>query len=272
MIYCVWYPSGAFGHFVNAVLTLHGHNFERPSNKLTFSKKGNSHSLDLMVPKWLHGRWTDNFKFDASKNYSVLIDNGINNEQDTFKSSFQNSVTIKICYSDLSWPVVAKTMIEKAMNSSLQSQLLTDHWSSNSDWAVREKYFLYLRDHQLRQQWKPNAEDCCLLVDDMFEYKKFYAVLSKLIEIEDFHDLWRQWRAANSAFITPVTNAMSIMASVCNQEHIDLRNTIDLWTQAIVYYFIWIKFGFEVPHNDYSNWFANTQDIITMLNKYEVCH
>jgi hypothetical protein len=272
MIYCIWYPSGGFGHFVNAVITLHGSNFERPSNKLIFSKKGNSHNLDLIVPKWLHGRWTKNFDFDAGKNYSVLIDNGINNEHDIFKSSFKDAVTIKICYSDTSWPVVAKTMIEKAMNSSLQSQLTTDNWPSNADWAVREKYFLYLRDHRLRHQWKPNSVDCCLFIDDMFEYTKFYNVLSKHIEVEEFHDLWMQWRAANSDFIDPVTKAMSIMASVYNQEHIDLRDILDLWTQAIVYYFIWIKFEFEVPHNDHSNWFANTTEIITMLNKYKVYH
>ena len=30
MIYCVQYPSGGFGHFINAILTLHGVEFVRP--------------------------------------------------------------------------------------------------------------------------------------------------------------------------------------------------------------------------------------------------
>ena len=32
MIYCVWYPSGGFGHFINAVLTLYSKDFEVPHN------------------------------------------------------------------------------------------------------------------------------------------------------------------------------------------------------------------------------------------------
>ena len=33
MIYCVWYPSGGFGHFINAVISLYGVDFKRPKNK-----------------------------------------------------------------------------------------------------------------------------------------------------------------------------------------------------------------------------------------------
>ena len=138
MIYCVWYPSGGFGHFVNAVLTLHGDNFVRPKNQLTFSKNGNSHYLDLVTPKYLHDCWPSGIEFLDHNNYCVLVDNGINNESEQFKSIFSNSKIIKICYSDYSWPVVARTMIEKAMHSSIEVQLPTTDWNNDAPWAQRE--------------------------------------------------------------------------------------------------------------------------------------
>ena len=272
MIYCVWYPSGGFGHFVNAVLTLHGDNFERPTNTLTFSKKGHSHSLNLVVPKWLHGRWPGNFVFDPDKNYSVLIDNGINDERDDFKKTFNNAVVIKICYSDHSWPVVARTMIEKAMNRSLDSELPTESWSTRENWTIREKYFLFIRDHHLRQCWRPNTVDKPLLIDHMFDYNQFRNAIWELANTQDFQNIWAEWRQANTASIDPVVNAASVIAAVSEQKNKNLSNITDLWTQAIVDYSIWLKFGFEVPHNDYSNWFENTNEIITMLDKYEVHH
>ena len=154
-IYCVWYPSGGFGHFVNAILTLHGDNFVRPKKSLEFSSTGDSHSLDLIVPKYLHECWLGNIEFVNNQNYCVLIDNGINNESDNFKNTFANATVIKICYSNHSWPVVARTMIEKAMQSTIQQQLPVDQWESDEPWTRREKYFLYLQERQSlpQEQW-----------------------------------------------------------------------------------------------------------------------
>jgi hypothetical protein len=131
MIYCVWYPSGGFGHFINAVLTLHGDNFVRPSNSLKFSKTGDSHNLNLVVPKYLHECWPGGIEFLNDKNYCVLIDNGIDNESTKFKSIFLNSTIIKICYTDRTWPIIARTMIDKAMKSSIEQQLPTDNWDTS---------------------------------------------------------------------------------------------------------------------------------------------
>ena len=99
MIYCVWYPCGGFGHFINAVLTLHGKNFVRPSNSLKFSDTGDSHSLDLVTPKYQCNYWSGDIEFLPDKDYCVLIDNGINDENDNFKSVFPLATIIKICYS-----------------------------------------------------------------------------------------------------------------------------------------------------------------------------
>lgn len=270
--YCVWYPSGGFGHFINAVLTVYGNNFVRPSKSLEFSSNGNSHNLDLVVPKYLHEHWPGNIKFLENKNYCILIDNGINNEGEDFTFTFPGATVIKICYSDRSWPIVARTMIDKAMNSTLEEQLPVAEWNTNDAWAQREKYFLFLRDHKLRFSWRhtpryPNS----IYVDDLVEnYSKCFNTLNSIVPLDDFEDVWTTWRTVNSTYIDPTVTASLIMSNVINNKSTDISNIKDIWTQAIVYYYIWLEFKFEVPHNTYSNWFTNTKDIVNMLNDHKV--
>ena len=271
MIFCVWYPSGGFGHFINAILSLHGKNFVRPKTQLKFSNNGNSHNLDLVVPKYFHDRWPYEFKFDKNKNYSVLIDNGINNESEQFKSVFPTARTIKICYTDYTWPIVAYAMIGKSMDSTLEHELPIDRWNTQDSWARREKYFLFLRDHQLRSAWRPNSIDFGLKIDNMIEYTDLLSTLESYgIELDSFSDIWEQWQAANQKYIAPMQDAKTIINCVKNNVSFDLGYITDGWNQAVIYYYIWLEFGVEVPHNDYSNWFTTTQEIVTMLNKHGV--
>ena len=264
MIYCVWYPSGGFGHFINAVLTLYGKNFVRPRGILNFSPNGNSHDLDLVVPKYFHNHWPHEFEFDKNKNYSVLIDNGINNESSTFETNFSNAAVIKICYTDHSWPVVARTMINKAMKNNIESELPTDEWDTNESWGKREKYFLFLRDHQLKNAWRP-ANENFINVEHLFDYNSFYNRLNKFVEIESFEDTWQQWRAANSKYIDPVETANLAMQHIKNKQTFNLRQITDTWDQAVIYYYFWIWFGIEVPHNNFANWIDSTDQLIALL-------
>jgi len=275
MIYCVWYPSGGFGHFVNAVLTLHGDNFVRPKKSLTFSPTGDSHSLDLILPKYFHECWTGGLEFVDNQNYCVLVDNGINNTNSGFKSTFPNATVIKICYSDYSWPVVARTMIEKAMQSSIEEQLPTDQWDSTEPWTRREKYFLYLRDHPLRYAWnsqnKHTLLDTELDVTELYQdYEECHSVINAIAKTEDFCTLWKEWRLANSKYIDPVITAKTVLCQTGINDSVDLTHITDIWTQAVVYYYIWVRYRIEVPHNDYANWFTNTSDIVKMLKEHRV--
>ena len=264
-IYCVWYPSGGFGHFINAVLSLNGKDFARPVKKLIFSATGDSHNLDLVAPKYLHDPKNYQFDFSPQFNYSVLIDNGIGNEsREKFCKVFVGAEIIKICYTDASWPIVARTMIDKAMRSNIAQQLPV--WN-DANWAIREKYFLFLRDHEFRSYWKPSKnKECIVYVDDLLEYQKFYNTLESFgIVLTDFKILWDQWRQANASYIDPVQQAKNIVDNVKHWIHQPLSNITDIWSQAVVYYFIWLEFGIEVSHNDYSDWFTNTKDIAIML-------
>jgi hypothetical protein len=270
MIYCVWYPSGGFGHFINAILTLHGKNFVRPKKQsLIFSQDGNSHTLDLVVPKYVRNSWTEKMEFLDDKNYCVLIDNGINDENDNFKSMFPLAKVIKICYSMLSWPIVARTMIEKAMHSSLEEQLIIEKWNADEPWSRREKYFLFLRDHYLRHAWQV-SNDHSLNVCNFLDYNDFFAELNSLVKVEPFLELWTEWRQANARYINPVECAKNILSSVMCNQSADLTDITDIWTQAVIYYYIWMYYKVEVPHNTCANWFTNTKEIVKMLQDHGV--
>ena len=258
MIYCVWYPSGGFGHFVNAVLTLHGKNFQQSiDTDASPSKNGNFHTFKLAVPTYFHDPEMYQFEFDQSKNYSVLIDNGINNETEVFRNTFPDSQTIKMCYSDFSWPVVAKTMIVKAQQLDFEKAIRPEdtNWKSNDDWAIREKYFLYLKDHYLRDKWRPNNISHNIFVEDLLDYNNIVnTVNSAGIVLDNFEELYQQWQKYNLCYFQPIVIAKEFI----NGTTLDTPIT-DIWTQAVVYYQIWCRYGVEVPHNDFANFFQDQQ-------------
>jgi hypothetical protein len=267
MIYCVWYPSGGFGHFINGVLTLHGKNFKRPTNDITFSENGNSHSLNLVAPKYTPGY---KYKFDSDCNYSLLIDQGINSTSRDFMLEFPNARVIKVCYTDSSWPIVAKTMIDKAMQSSIEQEVAVDPegWASTEPWARREKYFLFLRDHPLRTAWQPESGIDCILVNDLLDYPGLkHAIKRTGIELSEFKDLWNNWYINNERYVAPIAIAEQVLSKIKHKETFDLSHITDVWTQAVIYYYIWTEFGKEVPHNDFENFFSNVNQITQWLNQ-----
>ena len=273
-VVCIWYPSGGFGHFINGVLTLAGKDFKRPNNNnIEFNNNGNSHSLDLVAPKYFHDPPEYNFKFNNSSRYSVLVDNGINNESKKFCSMFPDAQVIKICYTDYTWPIVSRTMIEKAMNTNFDQHVFIDDgkWGTTDLWAQREKYFLFLRDHSLRFAWRNDPECTNINIDDMINYQQLYKKIVEIgIDINAFESLWTQWYYYNKKYLEPVTTAYKILQHVDQQIDLDLSNITDVWGQSVIYYFIWLKYKFKIPHNDYANWFTNTKDIVIMLNRHGV--
>lgn len=268
----MWYPAGGFGHFINSILTLYGQGFVRPNNtEFSFSNDGNSHALELVAPKYYNDPEDYNFSFEQSEIYSVLVDNGNNNETKRFLNYFSNPQVIKVCYTDYSWPIIARTMIEKGMRVGFDQEvnLDSDAWPTTEDWALREKYFLFLRDNHLRSAWRNDSACSNLLVEDLLKYKRFKdRLISFGIVTETFEDFWLEWRKANNKYIDPCETARYVLDNIDKEE--SLTHISDIWTQAVVYYYIWLTYEFEVPHNDYNNWFTNTKDISIMLNKHGV--
>jgi hypothetical protein len=271
-IVCLWYPSGGFGHFVNTILTHHGENFVRPlDTNYQFHQNGNSHNNVLVAPRFVKNDPNYSFNFKNSENfYSVLIDNGINDESTDFCNHFPNASVIKISYSSDSWPIVALTSIYKAMESDLTEEISVDQdaWDTAAHWAQREKYFLFLSQHYLRNRWKPDLSFKNIQVDDLLDYQLLRKTLHNLdIQTTDFFNLWQQWFASNQKYIQPVLYAKEIVKFVKNKQCVDLSHCQDLWTQAVVNYFIWNTFDYIVPANDWADWFTNTGELINLLEK-----
>lgn len=270
MIYGIWYPSGGFGHFINAVISLSGKQFCRPNDVFKLGDNGNCHATSLVLPKYRASSKSSWYlpSTDPNLHYTVLIDNGINNENKEFFPPIPTLKIIKICYDDRSWPVVAKTCIIKAMCSSLAKEVAIDDnkWPSNSDWAQREKFFLFLRDHEFRHQWRPDSEFDSIPIQSLFTYENMRKVLEELgIETEDFAEIWQQWFDHNRYYLSPVIIANRVMQSIRLNQDQDLSFIDDVWDQAVIYYFIWLEFAKEVPHNDFQNFFKNTQQIVEWL-------
>jgi len=274
MIYCIWYPPGGFGHYVNSVISIYGENFKRPgTTDFKFSRSGNSHGNERTAPVYFHDSNNYEFDFEPDYHYSVLIDNG-NNISRKFEKFFPGATVIKISYDDVSWPILAKTVVSKAQGiadfDNHFSELLK-HWDSSEPWAIRENYFLYLRDNPLRKFW-PKTEHLTLDLLEIVDYNKFITKISNgNIVLTNFENTHHQFLQHNQDYIKPVTESLQLMDAVSRGTEFDLswfKNNI--WAQAVVYYFIWLKYGIEVPHNDYSDWFTNVKDIATMLSIHGV--
>jgi hypothetical protein len=200
----------------------------------------------------------------------VLIDLGINSTGREFMQTFPEAQIIKLCYSDNAWPVVANTMINKAMKSTVESEIAVDAtaWSTEENWAQREKYFLFLRDHYLRNAWKPESDVTCIPIESLINYDTLKSVIESCgPKLSEFKDLWNNWYINNEKYFAPVTKAQQIIEMIKGSDNLDLSNITDIWTQAVIYYFIWLEFGKEVPHNDFENFFNNVNQIRTWLHQ-----
>jgi len=268
MIYCVWYPSGGFGHFVNAILSLYGDNFVRPDDQTAkFSQTGDLHSLKLIAPRYLDGREYPTFTFDMSKNYSVLIDNGINNSGKLFLNTFPDGKIIKLCYNDISWPIVANTSIIKAKRSSLENELPLDQaWPGQEPWAIREKYSLYIKEHYLRNAWTTDDQAHNLDVFTLVSYQKLKDFFNNFIELTDFKELHNQWLQHNYKYFFPVVESLKIIDAIKSKQHMDVTHVSGIWDQAVVNYFLNLEFNIEIPVNDFADWFHNTKQIYDLLH------
>ena len=268
-IVCIWYPSGGFGHFINAILLLRGVDFVRPTSEhYELSDTGHSHQLPLVAPKFLHN--PDNYIFDFTASpltYTLLVDNGIGNEHADFVQQFPKAKIIKLCYSSYTWPIVASTMMHKAMQSSLETELTVDNnWPEKSNWSVREKYFLFLKDHAFRGRWQPSGEYSNILIENMLDYDSLrHAFEQSGIEVLPFDDIWQTWYEGNTRYIDPVLVAHRVLSALQSQQKLDISEHTDLWTQAVVNYFIWLKYNYIVPANDWADWFTDTTQIYNLI-------
>jgi len=269
MIYCIWYPPGGFGHYLASILSLRGDGFMRPEDPdFVISKNGNSHRTRLPVPKYWHDPDHYEYEFRDDMNYAVLIDNSFSSSQ-RFREVFPSAQVIKITYDDWSWPLLSRTMMEKAFYRDFDRAVLKD--CDDQDWAKRERYFLFLKEHEFRLAWTP-TQDQCISIWDIISHDRLQHKLAQFgLSHQPFDDMHQCFLEANKKYISPVQQARELMEHVHLGSYHDLSAfKDDLWAQAIVYYFIWLRYRFEVPHNDYADWFQDIDHIIKMLKDHQI--
>jgi hypothetical protein len=283
----IQYPSGGFGHTIHVILSMFGKNFACNPLDHKFGIAGDSHQFPELLPKMFNVNEYNVEKFcvmldqvENNKNVTILIDSGISDDTVDFKKIIHPHFSIRICYDDWSWPLLAKMFYTRCMSAvdSKKYQLIDfinpdhDKWPSNEseDWAVREKYFLYLRDHPFRHCWRPVAGCVSLPVEQILNYTSLHITLNQWFNVVEFEDFYKKWYSVNKEHFDFHFACKKIIDQIEFNQLVDLSNINDLFDQAVINYYIWLKYNFEVPHNDYAEWFTNTKDITIMLKKYGV--
>jgi hypothetical protein len=161
---------------------------------------------------------------------------------------------------------VAKTSIIKASKSSLRQELPVDEqWPCQELWAIREKYYLYLKEHSLRSAWKDDANCFNLDVLKLWSYQELKTVLSNIVDLTDFESMHQAWAVANNNYFFPIIESIKLIESIKTQANVSLGHITDIWDQAVINYVLNVKFGIDIPVNDYTDWFQSTDQIFKLL-------
>lgn len=279
----IQYPSGGFGHFTHVILSAFCKNFSGKIINYDFGPGGDSHAYPLMLPKYFKAKDYNQKKYNkqlsliTSEYATVLIDSGIEDDSADFRQFISPDVSIRICYNDWSWPLIAKMFYTRCMAAVENAPQTIDHWIApdqgkwknlSEPWAIREKFFLYLRDHSFRYTWRANESMLNIPIETFLSYKTLYHTLSQIFNMSDFDSMYDNWYQTNYQHFKFYLDAQDVIKNLHNSK--DISHIQDCFTQALIYYYIWIQYQFEVPHNDYAEWFANTDDIVKMLVDHKV--
>jgi hypothetical protein len=294
-LYTIQYPSGSFGHFTHLLLSNYGDNFTKQETELKFKNKmnsGSSHFVSSQIKKYYSA---DLYKDYAKKNLiddyieltkngnytTVIIDSGITDDSEEFKQFFPGANCIKICYTDYSWPFSAKAFYTRCMSEVLLEKTKIDDfikpeknkWQSSESWELREKYFLFLRDHEFRRRWNLSAAPMTVDVDAYFDYNSLYKSFSNIVKMNNFNELYDKFYENNLIHIDWYIRCREILSAIQNNQHIDLTDiTDDLFSQATINYYIQILYNFEIPAWDYRDWFSSTDQIFSMFDLHNISH
>ena len=266
MIYCVWYPPGGFGHYVNSIITMYGYGFKKPNDtSILIDSKGSSHGTERSAPIYLHDPESYEFEFDSNFHYSVLIDNG-NNTSERFRQFFPGATIIKITYDDWYWPIVARTVVEKASHEDFDQFIKGFDWSRCGSIRFQENCVHYIKDHSLRKTFSSDGLEQTLALADVVNYQRLKTRLEQFgIELQDFESKHNEFLEKNAVYIDPVLNSLKLLDDVEHQRWSDLSYfDHNPWAQSIVYFYLWKKYNLT----DYSTWFKSCDQLIdTVKNR-----
>ena len=116
----IQYPPGGFGHFIHVILSSYGQGFQGKPSIYNFGPGGNSHEFSLVLPTYFDNtfdinKYQKHLKTLTSDFATVLVDLGVDNDSNEYLDFIIPDLTIRICYDDWSWPLLARMLYTRAM-------------------------------------------------------------------------------------------------------------------------------------------------------------
>lgn len=280
------YPSGGYGYYFTRLINGFVTNVVKTFDLFQFDQLGTSHLLPLVAGDihFEHHRtlYVIDTKYqseiDQQKYILIPYCPGIQNDTtENLKNNFPNAKIIRLYYKDNTWPLVFQNCIVKASMGNIDTNIEFDDkkFGSVEDWARRENFNLIFEHHQYRNMWKQHDHDRFLNID-IFEL--LIDPVQCLQQVADF---------INGTILTtdmiPIRHQQFLNSNPNTMTHLEILQIVDsldieqdlthiqhLYQQAVMNFYIQLKFNLVIPANDYADWFTNTKEIVTMLQDHGV--
>lgn len=274
------YPPGGFGNFIFHVLTEYTKQTVKVDNQFKFSVDGNSHCTNKYTNTYFYEPDTYIPKISVDPGNSrilVLCDNGIiNDSYDRISTIFPNARIVRVIIDDAVRPIIYKTCITKALNSDVLTESMNqviDNWRTEEDYAIRENFTLFY--HQWPFKWHPSNKNNVInvsleeLINNPIDtiLKTAAALDLTIIHQDKLIKFCNEWMKVNKQYFEVYDNWKQIELALTNQKSIPLIHITNLHDQGYINYCIERKFNVIIPVYDYKEWFSNTQEILTMVEK-----
>jgi hypothetical protein len=277
----IHYPSGGYGFYLTRLINGFITNVVKTPDDFLFDSVGTSHPLPLVAGS-IHFDQnqtlisvSDQYQFDIARQKYVLIPycTGIQSDDITaLINTFTNAKIIRLYYNDDTWPLVFQNCIIKAALETLETAVEFDSitFGSSDDWAKRENFFLLLKNHHYRHMWNEcdlpqflNINVVDLLTDPETCLRSIANFIDgTIVDLDLLPGRHQQFLDSNLNTVRhlEILHIVKNLRLTQNLKHID-----HLYQQAVLNFYLQLRYNFEVPPNDYSDWFTNTTDIVKML-------
>jgi hypothetical protein len=280
------YPSGGYGYYLTRLINAFITNVVKTSDDFSFDSVGTSHQLPLVAGDVHFDQnknlisISDEYQVEIAQKKYILIPycTGIQSDDVTsLTNAFPNAKIIRLYYEDDTWPLVFQNCITKAALETLETAVEFDHtvFGSSDDWAKRENFYLLLKNHHFRHMWNQcdstrflniNILDLLTKPENCLRSIANY-IHGTVIDLDALQTRHQQFLDSNSNTV----RHLEILHIVKNLKLTQSLKHIDhLYQQAVLNFYLQLRYKFEVLPNDYSDWFTNTTDIVKMLEDHNI--
>lgn len=277
----IHYPSGGFGHYMNALLTTCSHEFHVPSADVEFSSSGDSHAFELNAAKWT--RDLETYVFEPAewaqgshKRHIVLVDLGIDNDShSTVRTRFPNNQLIRMCIDRDARSIVNQTCRFKAERQEEFDFLADNDWERREEVSKMYHYCDSNPDYYLNNFQPVVNDDLVLNLPISWLFFNFEPLLKRIesfldiyIHREKANALHQQFMQGNSRYAQAVVWSRTVMNSLNSGGNTSLDSCSNLHDQGFINYVLEQHYELkEIPPWDYRDWFKNTEQIAQAIER-----